>query len=421
MEIRILTKREIVDELKIRQIEYSGRLDELDFAKRLFDLKSLPSMDPRCKDMESDFRQHRINNYDWDYWWMIEDERVDLLNDDLKFLEFLCLIIHPLVRSGEESVELREIFNSYLVHDGYKIIEDRKIYSGSTFKGQKIDGMDFEIQNTISTENEFVKEHYQKIDSKIKEEDFSGVITNSRSLIECAIADIYKRITGFDLTGQGNLQDGYKKIKTLLRLHDDDTSNDAFKSILRSFVTIIDGLDRLSNQMGDRHRAFTKAERNYALFCANSAKIFVSFIYSVLDYQYGQNESIFDRILELLDSNRRVYSRESLLADREISKLSVKLDPYIKTLFKDRLIQNFEINSFRGSDIFFAFLRLFFDALTLSDILKIFRKEKGNSQALGLCSFLKYCELNNKELVNDKISIYIKANDESIDINEIPF
>lgn len=412
MSISYRTKRDIIDEFKVRDISYNGKLSEIDFANRLYNLKELPSEDPRYKTMESDFWQHRVNNYDWDYWWIIDDSRLGIINEDVKFGKFLCSMLHPITRSQEEVYALLEIMNSYLGSDGFRIVEDRKVYNGSTFKMIELDPNGFEVENETKTENDFVKEQYEKIDRKIKEEDFSGVITNSRTLIECVIGDIYKRIIGIELEPLGNLQDGYKKIKILLRLNPDSTSNEAFKSILRSFVTIVDGLDRLSNQMGDRHRPFTKAERNYAVFCANSAKTFVNFLYGVLEYQYGQKENLYNRFIEVLDSNKRIFSREELLADREISKLLEKTDPYLRGVLKKKLISDYQINSFRQSDIFFAFLRILFDVLVLEDISEIFKKCKENDQACGLYSFFNICKLANSNLVKgEEIEVYMSESE----------
>jgi len=408
MNISQKTKRDIVDELKIRDISYNGKLNEIDFVHRLYDLKKLPSNDPRFPDMESDYWQHRINNYDWDYWWIIDDSRLNIINDDERFCEFLCSILHPITRSQEEVYFILEIINAYLVHDGYKVVEDKKVYNGSTFKVIEIEETTIKIDNTINTGNEFVKEQYEKIDKKINEEDFSGVITNSRTLIECVIGDLYKRIMGEDLEPQGNLQDGYKKIKTLLRLSPDNTSNEAFKAILRSFVTIVDGLDRLSNQMSDRHRPFTKAEKNYAIFCANSSKIFVNFLYSVLACQFGQKENLYEQFIKILDGNKRTFSRDKLLADSEVRKLLDRTDAFLQSILKNKLIEEFDICNYRQSDIYFAFLRLFFEVLNQADLKRILLKEKDNPQACGLHLFLDLCKSNKPSLIADPdISAYI--------------
>lgn len=47
-------------------IDFYGRLNEVEFWERIFNLEKLPSTDSRYPDMKSDLWQHRVNNDDWD-------------------------------------------------------------------------------------------------------------------------------------------------------------------------------------------------------------------------------------------------------------------------------------------------------------------------------------------------------------------
>ena len=78
MEISELTRRDIIDAMKVEGIDWSGRLDEPQFLMRLFDLNALPSTDPRFSDAAGDIWQHRINNDDWDDDWVFYDRRFNL-------------------------------------------------------------------------------------------------------------------------------------------------------------------------------------------------------------------------------------------------------------------------------------------------------------------------------------------------------
>lgn len=61
---------------------YHGLIEEIDFLKRLYDLESMPSTDPRFSNAEGDIWQHTINNFDYDYCWVFEDDRFQLKNGD---------------------------------------------------------------------------------------------------------------------------------------------------------------------------------------------------------------------------------------------------------------------------------------------------------------------------------------------------
>ena len=136
-----ITKRDILDlfrdclefptfwEVEKIRYRYFGRLEEIDFLKRLYDLKSMPSLDSRFSDAEGDIRQHTVNNDDYPFCWVFEDERFQLKNGtDEIYLRFICEIFHPSVRDEKKSWKafLDEI-NRLLQNDGYEIYPAEKI------------------------------------------------------------------------------------------------------------------------------------------------------------------------------------------------------------------------------------------------------------------------------------------------------
>lgn len=66
MKITEITRRDIIDEMMRQDINWFGRLEEIEFLKRLYDIETLPSNDPRYDNMLADIRQHRVNNDDWE-------------------------------------------------------------------------------------------------------------------------------------------------------------------------------------------------------------------------------------------------------------------------------------------------------------------------------------------------------------------
>lgn len=53
---------------------YYGRLEEIDFLKRLYDLERMPSFDSRFANAEQDIWQHTVNNDDYPYCWVFEEK-----------------------------------------------------------------------------------------------------------------------------------------------------------------------------------------------------------------------------------------------------------------------------------------------------------------------------------------------------------
>lgn len=148
-----ITKRDILDlfqngididevfETKKVTYPYFGQTDELDFLKRLYDLKSMPSYDNRFSNAEDDIWQHTVNSDDYPNYWVFEDERFKLKNgNDEIYLRFICEIFHPAVRfeKGYWKCFLTEI-NKLLQHDGYELypaekISNRDVYSWKLYQ-----------------------------------------------------------------------------------------------------------------------------------------------------------------------------------------------------------------------------------------------------------------------------------------------
>ena len=108
---------------------YFGRLEEIKFLERLYDLEQLPSLDSRYSNAKRDIWQHTVNNDDYPFCWVFEDERFGLVNgSDEKYLRFICEIFHPAVR--DEKGSWKDFFNEVnklLNNDGYELYPCEKI------------------------------------------------------------------------------------------------------------------------------------------------------------------------------------------------------------------------------------------------------------------------------------------------------
>lgn len=151
-----ITKRDILDlfrngleideffETKTVKYYYFGRFEEIDFLKRIYDLKKMRSNDSRFKDAESDIWQHTVNNDDYPFCWVFEDERFELSNgSDEIYLKFICEIFHPAVRydKGYWKEFLTEV-NKLLQSDGYEIypaekVSNRDVYGWRIFQQEE--------------------------------------------------------------------------------------------------------------------------------------------------------------------------------------------------------------------------------------------------------------------------------------------
>ena len=133
-----------IDELwETKRVRYGyyGNLSEIDFLKRIYDLKELPSYDNRFEDAEGDIWQHTINNDDYENGWIFEDDRFELLNgDDEVLLKFLCAVFHPAVRYEKGYwKEILDAVNGLLHNDGYELYPESKISGRDVYGWRKYD------------------------------------------------------------------------------------------------------------------------------------------------------------------------------------------------------------------------------------------------------------------------------------------
>lgn len=120
---------------------YYGRLSEIEFLNRIYDLNSLPSYDDRFENAERDIWQHTVNNDDFEDGWVFEDDRFELQNgEDEVLLKFLCAVFHPAVRDekGYWKDFLDEI-NGLLRNDGYELYSESKISGRDVYGWRKYD------------------------------------------------------------------------------------------------------------------------------------------------------------------------------------------------------------------------------------------------------------------------------------------
>jgi predicted ATPase len=113
-------KRQIFDAV-ISPSQFLDRPEVLAIINKVWPLRDMPSADPRYKDAYADFRQHIINNSDWDLEYIF-DERLRLFDDDEddRFFKFLAAIVDPEFQKDEE-IRISDVskINNQLRGTGY--------------------------------------------------------------------------------------------------------------------------------------------------------------------------------------------------------------------------------------------------------------------------------------------------------------
>jgi len=257
-----VTRRAIFDYLRVEGVCWHGRLAEVDFLNRLFDLRRLPSSDYRYSTALADFQQHRVFNYDWPDDWVFEDPRFELIDgDDEVFLRFLCETIHPVVRVDLEDAErLRKIYNECLEQDGFAIEEKTQISGRPVFVGRyvglTIPSVPAAKEVLCGTDPSYVAQQITRMEAAIPD-DPGLAIGTAKELVETCCRTILSE-RGREPQGHVDLPKLVKLTSKELELTPGDIPSQAraaetIKRLLSNLATVTQGIAELRNLYGTGH------------------------------------------------------------------------------------------------------------------------------------------------------------------------
>lgn len=262
--ITAITRRNIFDFIQVEGFWWSGRLEEPAFLSRIFDLDNMASFDSRFSNAAGDIWQHRVNNpNDWNDDWIFTDSRFNLLGcDDSVFLNFLCEMVHPIVRpDSSEVAKLIQIFNDNLSEDNFEIIEKARISGRPIFVGRsKITGKESlkkkgsDIKEILNAD--YVSQQINLMESSIENAPHMS-IGLAKELIETCCKSILEEL-GQPYDKNWDLPKLMKETTKLLKLTPDDIPNEAraassIKQILGSLSSVVQGIGEVRNEYGSGH------------------------------------------------------------------------------------------------------------------------------------------------------------------------
>jgi len=265
-----VTRRDIVDALAVEGINVFGRLGEVDFLHRLFDLDNLPSGDGRFENAAGDIWQHRVNNFDWDDDWFYHDERFRLMDgDDEVFLRFLCETIHPVVRSDATECErLCQLYNHYLTNDGYELVVKARMSGKPVFAGRYIGtsavpGVAMAKEVLTEADTGYVAQQITRMEAAVNN-DPDLAIGTAKELIETCCKTILD-VRGVVYPRGADLPKLVKLTSKELELTPDDIPEKAkaaatVKRLLSNLATITSGIAELRNSYGTGHGKDSRAK-----------------------------------------------------------------------------------------------------------------------------------------------------------------
>lgn len=179
-----------------------------------------------------------------------------------------------------------EQVNEILRYDGYEVVRD-----GNFYKVRELAGAVIDVENRFEESEELtelvIEEQIQKCREKLEVGDYSGAITNARSLIEAVCVKIEADLDPDNAQGNdGDLVKLFNRVRKLLNLDPSRQDiSDSLKQVLAGLSSIINGLAAMRNKMSDAHGVAYKPSRHHAKLAVNSAKTLADFLFDSMSYQ----------------------------------------------------------------------------------------------------------------------------------------
>lgn len=284
-------RQNIIDGLKIDNVLWNGRLNEVEFLQRIFDLGNLPSNDPRFQDAARDIWQHRINNPDdWLDDWIYDDSRFNLLNGPSNtFLKFLCEIVHPVARPDRNEVlKLVQDFNDQLRKEGWNLIEEEKIAGRPRFIAkllQTTNGRSISRARTVADALDagWMQKEIERLENGV-DRDPALAIGTAKDLVEsCCKTILSKR--GIEVPKNLDMSDLTKRLTKELKLVPEGISDEAkgaetIRKILHNLSALSQYISELRGLYGSGHGRDGKhrgLEPRHARLAVGVAVAFIDF------------------------------------------------------------------------------------------------------------------------------------------------
>jgi hypothetical protein len=253
----------ILDGLRLEDVAWHGKLDDVEFLSRLYDLQQLPSTDSRFKDAAGDIWQHRHNNDDWERDWVLTDSRFNLIDGPTdRFLRFLCEIVHPVVRPDrDEALKLVVHFNDQLRQAGWELYEEERIAGRPRFAYRQLsDNASRAVLRAKTVADAldagWMAKEIERLENAI-DRDPALAIGTAKELIEtCCKTILTKR--GVAIAKTEDLGDLTKKVAKELQLvpegiTDETKGAENIRLILRNLTQLTNNLAQLRGLYGTGH------------------------------------------------------------------------------------------------------------------------------------------------------------------------
>ena len=250
-----------------KTISWSGRLDDVDFLSRIFDLDKMPSNDRRYKNARGDIACH-TNWGDWEQDWVFTDSRFNLMGcEDEVYLKFICEIFHPAVTANsiEQSASTESEYfaqiSTLLRQEGYELYESKRL-GGKPVIGWRAVGTADSVIETQATalaqvfNSEYIQKQIEQMQNSI-DTNPTDAIGKAKELVESCCKTILEK-SGVTIDSSWDVPRLTKETCSVLNLLPDNVDNSeqgagTIRRILGNLSSLPQGLAELRNPYGTGH------------------------------------------------------------------------------------------------------------------------------------------------------------------------
>lgn len=185
-------------------------------------------------------------------------------------------------KSADDAVAL---LNDNLKYDGYEIVREGLVFVVRDLEAGKVK-LEASSQVSDALTQLTIDENIRKCETKLSQGDFSGAITNARSLIEAVLIGIEKELDTAASDYDGDLLRLYKRVQRLLNLGSDRKDiSESLRQILSGLTSVVNGLAAMRNKMSDAHAATYRPSRHHAKLAVYAATTLADFLFETMNYQ----------------------------------------------------------------------------------------------------------------------------------------
>lgn len=190
-------------------------------------------------------------------------------------------------KNSEKSVdEAVVLINDNLKYEGYEVIRDGHFFVVRDL-GVPLVKLDALARVPDELTQLTIDENIRKCEAKLSDGDFSGAITNARSLIEAVLIGIEKDLDSSAPVYDGDLVKLFKRVQRLLNLEPERKDiAEPLRQILSGLTSVVNGLAAMRNKMSDAHAASYRPSRHHAKLAVYAATTLADFLFETKNYQH---------------------------------------------------------------------------------------------------------------------------------------